>query len=74
MHLSAADEPNNAGCSEKVATDCLKSNGWSVEGAIEYFFSSGLAATVGGIDPRAVESLYHKYRGDFRQPHATRKP
>jgi hypothetical protein len=51
-------------CSEKVATDCLKATGWSVEGAIEHFFSSGLAATVGGIDPRAVEGLYQKYKGD----------
>lgn len=53
---------NNA-CSEKVATDCLKATGWSVEGAIEYFFSSGLAASVSGIDPRAVDSLYNKYKG-----------
>ncbi|KXZ49925.1 hypothetical protein GPECTOR_19g376 [Gonium pectorale] len=52
------------GSSEKLATDCLKIAGWGVEQAIDHFYSSGLAvqSTSGGLDLRAVEAMYQRYK------------
>ncbi|PNH09928.1 DCN1-like protein 1 [Tetrabaena socialis] len=54
------------GSNEKVAGDCLKQAGWGVEAAIDHFYSAGLAAqpasTTGGVDLRAIEALYQRYK------------
>ncbi|GIL70345.1 hypothetical protein Vretimale_3465 [Volvox reticuliferus] len=50
------------GSSEKVATDCLKTTGWAIDAAIDQFYTSGLAAQAGGLDLRAVEALYKRYK------------
>ncbi|GLC39322.1 hypothetical protein PLESTB_000897500 [Pleodorina starrii] len=52
------------GSSEKIATDCLKTSGWGVEAAIDHFYTSGLATqtVAGGLDLRAVEALYQRYK------------
>ncbi|GFR46472.1 hypothetical protein Agub_g8049 [Astrephomene gubernaculifera] len=53
------------GSSEKLANDCLKSTGWGVEQAIDYFYTSGLAnqtSSSGGLDLRAIEALYQQYK------------
>ncbi len=50
-------------CSDKVAGDCLKSNNWNVEAALDYFYSSGLSATVTGVDTRQVDAMFNKYKG-----------
>jgi hypothetical protein len=67
MYLALrADVPNfPADCSEKVATDCLKTSGWGVEQAIDHFYTSGLAAqtSTGGVDLRAIDALYQRYKG-----------
>jgi DCN1-like protein 1/2 len=50
--------------SDKIATECLRATGWSVEAAIEHFYASGLAAAGGGghaANQRAVEDLFAKY-------------
>lgn len=52
-------------CSDKIAADCLKASSWSVEGAIEVFYSSGLAATAGGgVSTAKLEALYNQYKGE----------
>lgn len=70
QHRSAAEAKPPAlssARSEKVATECLKNAGWGVEAAIDHFYSSGLAAQAttasGGLDLRAVEGLYQRYKG-----------
>lgn len=32
------------GADQRVALECLQLGGWSVEGAIDYFYTSGMAA------------------------------
>jgi hypothetical protein len=49
--------------SDKVAGDCLKNNNWNVEAALDYFYSSGLSATVTGVDTRQVDAMFNKYKG-----------
>ncbi len=54
-------------CSEKQAVDCLRAAGWSVEGAIEVFYSSGMAVAAGGtpgVDTLAIDALFLKYKGE----------
>ncbi|GBF90080.1 hypothetical protein Rsub_02788 [Raphidocelis subcapitata] len=50
------------GASDKVATECLRATGWSVEAAIEYFYSSGLQAAVPSVDMKGIEALFAKYK------------
>lgn len=49
--------------SEAVAIDCLKVSAWGVEGAIDHFYSSGISAQVLGVDARAIDTLFSKYKG-----------
>jgi hypothetical protein len=51
------------GASDKQSIECLKSMNWAVEPAIDYFYNSGMSATAGGVDPRAVEALFDRYKG-----------
>lgn len=53
---------NITGASDKVAVECLKQSGWALEAGIDYFYNSGMATASGGIDPRAIESLFDKYK------------
>ena len=48
-----------------MATECLKVHNWAVEPAIDYFYASGLAATAtsSGVDTRAIEQLFARYKG-----------
>lgn len=50
------------GSSEKIAIDCLKVSNWGVELAIDHFYASGLSSQVSGVDSRAVEALFAKYK------------
>ncbi|GLI58884.1 hypothetical protein VaNZ11_000653 [Volvox africanus] len=50
------------GSSEKIATDCLKNTGWAIDAAIDHFYTSGLATQASGLDLRAVEALYQRYK------------
>lgn len=43
--------------------DCLKVSNWSVEPAINYFYSSGLSASVPSLDTRAIDTLFDGYKG-----------
>lgn len=57
--------PNqHANNSDKIATECLKATGWSVESAIEHFYTSGLSSTVSAADQRAIEKLFDVYKGE----------
>lgn len=49
--------------SDKIATECLKATGWSVEAAIEHFYASGLQGAVPAVDMRAIEQLFERYKG-----------
>lgn len=48
---------------EKVAIDCLKVASWAVEPAIDYFYTSGLSASVSSLDNKQIEALYNRYKG-----------
>lgn len=50
--------------SDKQAADCLKAAGWSVEGGIEVFYSSGMHAQVSSLDTRQLEALYKAYKDE----------
>lgn len=49
------------GASDKIANDCLKSSGWSLEQAIDRFYASGFATAQVQVDSRALENLFRKY-------------
>lgn len=51
-------------CSEKIANDCLKQTGWSVEAAIEVFYSGGYASASPAVDTNKIERLFLQYKGD----------
>lgn len=50
------------GASDKIASECLRATGWSVESAIDYFYSSGLQGSVLNVDMRAIEALFARYQ------------
>lgn len=54
------------GADQRVAVECLQLGGWSVESAIDYFYSSGMAAmpTRSGpkLDRDAIHRLYLHYK------------
>ena len=59
--------PRLASHSDKVASDCLRATGWSVEAGIEFFYASGLQGSVPAMDARAIESLFDRYKGARRR-------
>lgn len=51
------------GANEKVASDCLKSASWSLEAAIEVFYSGAEDLhSAGRLDHRVLEALFQKYK------------
>jgi len=52
------------GASEKVAAECLRATQWSVEPAIDHYYSSGMASLPGaGNSVKALDTLFEKYKG-----------
>lgn len=55
--------PCNLPCSEKIAYDCLRAQGWSLEAAIDYFYSMGHVGSGPSVDQAAIDALFQKYKG-----------
>jgi hypothetical protein len=55
-------------CSDKIATECLKKTNWTLEPAINHFYSSGFATAPGTstLNLKHIEDLYLSYKGGTR--------
>ncbi|KAF5400845.1 Defective in cullin neddylation 1 domain containing 2, partial [Paragonimus heterotremus] len=49
-------------CSEKVATQCLQSNNWRLEQALDYFYRQRPAQSNTSVDESKIEKLFQRYR------------
>ena len=59
------------GASSKVAVECLSLSNWGVEPAIEYYYTSGIAASMGPtIDRAALRQLFLRYKDPDSDPPA----
>lgn len=56
------------GASEKIALDCLRAAGWSVEGGIDVFYSSAASMpsrqAAPSLDRAAIEATFDRYKDD----------
>jgi len=51
--------------SDKIAVDCLKASQWVLENGIDHFYQSGLQASTPNVDPRLLDSMFQRYKGEW---------